>query len=247
MNIKRLLVDLEKEIPMKNMQKIGAVAAFYLAIAYLIGIALFLVVLDYPSMVEPAQRAALLVSQPLVIYATNLIMYVVFGVVLAVLALALHERLQAAPPAIIQTATALGLIWAGALIVSGMVANAGIAPVAALYAKDPTQAALTWLSIETVANGLSGANGEFLGGLFTLLISWAALRAGGLPRWLNYLGMLVGAFGIMTTAPGLSDLTGLFGMGQIIWFVWLGIALLREGPGVAVPAIGASSAPRSAI
>ena len=112
-----------------------------------------------------------------------------------------------------------------------MVSNAGIAPVVALYAKDPAQAALTWQGIESVANGLGNGNGEILGGLWTLLVSLAALRAGGLPKGLNILGLLVGAVGIISIFPGLTDLTGVFGLGQIIWFVWLGIVLLRSNPG----------------
>jgi hypothetical protein len=218
---------------MKALHKWGGFAALYLAAAYLVGIVLFLFVLDYPSIVEPAQKVALLVDKQMVIYITNLLMYVIFGVFLVVLTLALDERLNASAPAIIRTATAIGLIWACVLIASGMVSNAGIAPVVALYDKDPAQAALTWSTIESVANGLGGANGEILGGLLTLLISWAALRAGGLPKGLNYLGVLVGAVGLISTIPGLNDLAGLFGMSQIVWFVWLGIVMLRRNPSAA--------------
>ena len=218
---------------MKSLQKMGGFAALYLAVAYLTGIVLFLFVLDYPSIVEPAQKVALLIDKQIVIYITNLLMYVIFGVFLVVLTLALYERLNAASPAIVRTATVIGIIWAGALIASGMVANAGIAPVVALYGQDPTQPASTWLAIETVANGLGGANGEILGGLLTLLVSWAALQVNGLPKGLNYLGILVGVVGIISTVPGLSDLAGLFGMSQILWFVWLGIVLLRS-PSAAV-------------
>ena len=57
----------------------------------------------------------------------------------------------------------------------------------------------------------------------------AALRAGGLPKGLNILGLWVGAVGILSLIPGLTDLlTGVFGLSQIIWFVWLGIVLLRR-------------------
>lgn len=219
---------------MKNMQKMGGFAALYLATAYLIGIVLFLFVLDYPSVVDPLQKVALLVSKQMVIYTTNLLMYVVFGVFLVVLTLALYERLKTASPTIIRTATVIGIIWAGALIASGMVSNAGIAPTVALYGKDPAQAALTWLTIESVANGLGGANGEILGGLLTLLVSWSALQVSGFPKGLNYLGILVGVVGIISTIPGLSDLAGLFGMSQILWFVWLGIVLLHRSPSAAV-------------
>ena len=216
---------------MKTLQKFGGFAALYLAVAYLIGMVLFLVVLDYPSITDPAQKVALLVEKQMVIFSTNLLMYVFFGVFLIVLSLALYDRLKSGAPAIMQVATAIGIIWAGSLIASGMVSNAGIAPVVALYAKDPAQAALTWQGIVSVASGLGNGNGEILGGLLTLLVSLAALRAGGLPKGLNILGLLVGAVGIISIFPGLTDLTGVFGLSQIIWFVWLGIVLLRSNPG----------------
>lgn len=216
---------------MKTLQKSGGLAALYLAIAYLLGMAMFLVVLDYPSITDPAQKVALLVNMQTVTFATNLLMYVFFGVALIVLALALHDRLKSGAPALMQVATVLAIIWAGSLIASGMVANAGIAPVIALYAKDPAQASLTWQGIETVASGLGNGNGEILGGLWTLLVSLAALRTGGLPKVLNIVGLLAGAIGVISLMPGLTALAGVFGLGQIVWFVWLGIVLLRSNAG----------------
>lgn len=215
---------------MKTIHKLGGFAALYLAVAYLIGMTIFLFVLDYTSITNPAQKVALLVEMQMVTFSTNLFMYVFFGIFLIVLSLALYDRLKSGAPAIMQVATVIGIIWAGSLIASGMVANAGIAPVVALYAKDPAQAALTWQGFEVVASGLGNGNGEILGGLMTLLVSWAALRTGGLPKGLNLLGLLVGAVGIITILPGLIDLVGVFALGQIVWFVWLGIVLLLNNP-----------------
>lgn len=210
---------------MKALNKFGGFAAFYLAAAYLIGITLFIVVLDYPSITDPAQKLAVLVENQMVIFGTNLLMYVFFGIFLVALSLALHERLKSGTTTLVQAATVIGIIWAGSLVASGMVSNAGIAPVVALHAKDPAQAALLWQGIEAVSSGLGNGNGEILGGVWTLLISWAALKTGGLPKGLNFLGLLVGAVGLVSIL--LTDFTGLFGIGQMIWFVWLGIVLLR--------------------
>jgi hypothetical protein len=149
---------------MKTLQKSGGLAALYLAVVYLIGMAIFLAVLDYLSITDPAQKVALLVEKQAAIFSTKLLMYVFFGVFLIVLALALYDLLKSRAPAIMQVATAIGIIWAGSLIVSSMVANAGNAPVVALGANDPAQAALSRQGIEIVANGLGNANGE----------SWAA-------------------------------------------------------------------------
>ena len=215
---------------MKTLQKFGGFAALYMATAHLIGIIIFLIVLDYLSITDPAQKIALNVEKQTVVFSTNLLMYVFFGFALIILSLALYDRMKSGAPALMQVATAIGIIWAGSLIASGMVANAGLATVVSLYGKDPAQAALTWQGIEAVANGLGNANGEILGGLLTLLVSLAALQAGGLPTGLNILGLLVGTVGIITIIPALNALIAVFGLGQIIWFVWLGITLLRNNP-----------------
>ena len=213
---------------MKTLQKFGGIAAWYLAAAYLIGITIFIVVLDYPSITDPAQKLTVLVKYQMVIFATNLLMYVFFGIFLAILSLVLHERLKAGMTSLVQAATVIGIIWAGSLVASGMVSNAGIAPTIALQAKDPGQAALFWQGIETVSAGLGNGNGEILGGVWTLLVSWAALKAGRLPKGLTFLGLLVGAVGLASLF--LMDLTGLFGISQMVWFIWLGIVLLRSYP-----------------
>jgi hypothetical protein len=218
---------------MKTLQKLGAFSALYMSAAYLIGMVIFLAVLDYPSITDPAQKVTLLVEKQMIIFSTNLLMYVFFGVFLTILALALHDQLKQAAPALMQVATAIGLIWAGSLVASGMISNAGIKPVIALYASDQAQAAITWQGIEAVTGGLGNGNGEILGGLWTLLVSLAALRAGGLSKSLNILGLFTGTVGILSLIPGLTDLTGAFGLCQMIWFVWLGIVLLRGNPGTA--------------
>lgn len=213
---------------MKTLQKSGGIAALYMAISHLIGIVIFLVILDVLSITDPAQKLAMNIEKQTVIFSTNLLMYVFFGFALIVLSLALSDRMKSGAPALMQVGTAIGVIWAGSLIASGMVANAGLATVVALHAKDPAQAVLTFQGIEAVANGLGNANGEILGGMWTLLISIAALRTSGLPKGLNILGLFVGAVGIITLIPALTDFTGLFGIGQIVWLVGLGIALLRS-------------------
>jgi hypothetical protein len=120
------------------------------------------------------------------------------------------------------------------IIVSGMIHNAGMQTVVDLYGKDPTQAGTVWLTIDSVVGGLAGSN-EIIGGIWMLLLSWAALRTGDLSKVLNYLGVVIGLAGIITIVPALAELfTYIFALGQIVWFIWLGIMLLRSNPGLAV-------------
>jgi hypothetical protein len=212
---------------MSNLQKMGGIAALIAATAYLVGIVLFLVILDPGGPLDPVERVAFLAEKETITYIAMLFIYVVSGFILVVLVQALHERLKIGSPAMMQTAAVFGYIWAGILIAGGMIFLVGLNTVVELYDKDPAQAASAWLAVGIVFEGLGGGI-ETVGGLWTLLISWAALRSGEFPRVLNYLGMVVGVAGIVTIVPALEDLTIVFGLGQIPWFVWLGSILLRS-------------------
>ena len=221
---------------MNSLQKMGGVAALIEAATFVVGFALLFTLLVpagyFAADVDPVQNAAFLADNQAIMYLWYLTIYVVFGVFLVVLSLALYERLKAGSPAVAQTATAFGIIWAGLVIAECMVANVGTGVVVDLYSRDPAQAASLWLAVNSVVRGLGGGN-EIVGGLWVLLVSWAALRAGELPRLLNYLGLVLGVAGILHTAvPALETLGAVFGLGLIVWFVWLGIVMLRSNPSV---------------
>jgi hypothetical protein len=145
------------------------------------------------------------------------------------LVLALYERLKTSSPALMQIAAAIGLIWACIVIASGQVSNFGMTAVTDLYVKDPIQASTVWMAIDSVANGLGSACGEILGGTWMIFVSLAALQSKGLFRALNYLGILVGVAGIFSAIPALFGVLGIiFGLGKMIWSLWLGIIMLRK-------------------
>lgn len=219
---------------MNGLQKWGGAAALYEAAAYIVGIVGFLVVVNVAEAGDPVQKVALITENQTMLSMLHLIVYVIWGAVMVVLALALYERLKAGSPALAKVSTAFGLIWAGLVIASGMIYNIGMETVAGLYGTDPTQAGTVWAAIESVFGGLGGGN-EVVGGIWVLLLSQAALRGGEFPRALNYLGTAVGLAGILSAIPALGELGGMvFGLGQIVWFVWLGIAMLRSPTEAAV-------------
>jgi hypothetical protein len=213
---------------MNNFQKIGGISALIEAITYLIGFAMLFTLLAPLAENLPAdQHVAFLMANQPIVYLWNLIIYVINGVFLAVLVLALHARLHAGAPYLAQTATAFGLIWAGLVIASGMLILNNLDVIATLYATDPAQATPAWIVLNAVEEGLGGGV-ELPGGLWVLLVSWAALRTGALPKALNWLGALVGVGGILTMIPGLDAMEAVFGLGMIVWFIWAGIVMLRS-------------------
>jgi hypothetical protein len=216
---------------MKTLQKFGGFAALYLAAAYLVGMIGFLAVVNVSGVADPVQQVALMADNLAFLYIMYLIVYVVWGIFMVVLSLALYERLKASSPALAQTATAFGIFWGCVIIVSGMIQNAGMQTVVNLYAKAPAQAGTIWLTIDSVLKGLAGSN-EAIGGIWILLLSWAALRTGALSKAQNYLGVVIGVAGILSVVPPLAVIfISIFSLGQIVWFIWLGIVMLRSNPG----------------
>ena len=213
---------------MKTLQKFGGFAALYLAAAYLVGMIGFLAVVNVSGVADPVQQVALMADNLAFLYIMYLIVYVVWGIFMVVLALSIYERLKASSPALMQAAAIFGIFWGCVIIISGMIQNAGMQTVVALYAKDPAQAGTIWMTINSVLKGLAGSN-EAIGGIWILLLSWAALRTGALSKVLNYLGLVVGVAGILSLVPALANIfITIFALGQIVWFIWLGIIMLRS-------------------
>jgi len=213
---------------MNSLQKAGGSAALLHAAAYVVGMVLGFTLIFPLLNAAPDQYLKFLADNQTLVYVWNLISYWGSAITLVVMVLALYERLKAGSPALMQTATVFGLIWAGLIIASGnlMLHNLGV--VARLYGTDPAQAATAWTALESVENGIVSGN-ELVGSLWVLLLSLAAMRTGGLTRALNYLGVVLGVAGSLTIIPALAEtMIMIFGPGMIVWSVWVGIVMLRQ-------------------
>jgi uncharacterized protein DUF4386 len=219
-----------KETKMKNLQKMGGIAALIGAATNLLALVMFITLLapkGYGSD-NPGQIVAFFADNQAIMRVWYQIIYLVFGVSLIFLSLALYERLKTGSPALAQAVTTFGLIWAVLVIVIGTLSINNLSTVVKLYGENPAQAATVWLTLDSVETGLGGGGGEtIVSALWFLLLSWAALRARELPRVLNYLGVVTGVAGILSVLA-LTDLAAVYGLGLIIWFVWLGIVMLRS-------------------
>ncbi len=213
---------------MNNLQKIGGIAALVNAFAYVVGFGMVATLLAPITEAKPEQYLAFMVNNQLLMVIWNIIIYLMTGVFIVPLALALHARLNNKTLAWTQITTAFGLIWATTIICSGMVIINNIGIVAHLYSQDPTRATTVFLALTAIEKGLGGAI-ELPGGLWILLVSWTALPTNKLPKFLNYLGMVIGVSGILTVLPFLSQAAYVFGLAAILWFIWVGITMLR-GP-----------------
>lgn len=215
---------------MSNLQKLGGWAGLVHALAYVVAMVIMV------ALVLPARDAGLETYVAFVagnrpaVDALNFVGYWVSAATLVLMVLALYERLKTAAPVGAQVAAAFGLIWAALIIGSGnlMLRDSGV--VADLYARNPAQAASTWVILEAVENGITSGN-EIVGSLWVLLVCAAGWRTGLLGRALSAFGMAISLAGLLTVIPALFTPTvAVFGPGMIVWSVWVGVALLRRQP-----------------
>ena len=203
---------------MKNLQKMGGIAALGHAAALVVGMVLSFTLMFPLLDAAPDQVLKFLADNQALVHLWNLIVNWGSAITLVIMLLALYERLKAGSPALIQTATVFGFIWAGLIIGTGnlMLHNFGV--VANLYGNDPAQAA-AWTAL--------------VRSLWVLLLSLAAVRTGGLTRAPSYLGVFLGIAGILTMIPALAEIMFMiFGPGMMVWSAWVGIVMLRRSAAV---------------
>jgi hypothetical protein len=233
-------VHLIRKCMMKNLQKIGGIAALVQGILFIV-FPLFLFVI-LPSQGLQATTGPNFLADPAIVLtaASTTALVSIFGLLdvpiavsLILIVLALHERLQADSPMMMRIAAGAGLVGTVLFLAVGMVRFTSISQLAALYSHDQAGVAAAYLAADTIVEGLNNA-AVFAFGWWVLLASWAGLQTGGLPKLLCSLGLLLGVSGIITFVLPVPPVLG------IVWFPWLGAVLLGDA-GAIRPEIAAST------
>jgi len=211
----------------KKLQKIGGIAAISEALIYITAFIFYGRILEFPGDDASAQETFNFLSNNYVTLAVlNMVSYVLFGIILAVLTLAIYERLKNAAPILSKLTAIFGFVWVVLVIASGMIANIGLQKVISIGTEHSESAMQIWSGISIVTEGLGGGN-EIVGGIWVLLISVIGWHQKVFSIPLNLLGIMVGVAGILTVYP-LDIFTEIFGLSQIVWFIWIGIVMIRK-------------------
>jgi hypothetical protein len=208
---------------MERLVKAGGYAALAQALLYLVSFAVL-------AAFQPGDTASWTAAQKLSYTLAHgnlaqfwVLMYYASGIALVVLTAALHQRLRLDAPVLSAITTPFGYIWAAFLMASGMVGQLGFAAVTRLHAESADQALTVWTTVKVVQDAFGGGV-ELLGGVWVLLLSGVILR---FSRPLAILGIIVGLAGVLTVIPQLGLMKAVFGLSQIVWFIWIGIWLVR--------------------
>ncbi|WP_411369140.1 hypothetical protein [Pseudidiomarina salilacus] len=210
-----------------KLSRFGALAFFLMPVCYLGMFIIFGAVLAIPQGADINERIGYVVAEQGLIQIAYLLGYLIFGVLLLVSVQAIHNRFLGVSRHLLNSASLFGFIWVVLMMCAGMIALVGMNTMIILYSKDPQAAAILFYSYTMVVNALGGGI-ELVGGMWVLLLSIVGLRSHIFPRLLCWVGFLVGVFGVLTVFPSLPFIKEVFGLTQIVWFIWVGTVLCRH-------------------
>ena len=108
-----IIIKCFRKMELKKLQKIGGTCAIIEALIYVAAFIIYGGILVYPNANASAvEHLSFLTDNYLTLSILNLISYVLFGVLLAVLVLAIHQRLKSHSPSFSKLASVFGIIWA---------------------------------------------------------------------------------------------------------------------------------------
>ena len=159
------------------------------------------------------------------------------AVLLLLVARGLSAQSSRRVPAVLARATAL--VAAGCFFALGALRLVGYAQLASLYGRDAAAATGAYASFYAVQDTLDGA-AIFALGCWLVVTNWAGLKSDRLPVALTGAGLAAGAASLAGSAVHAVQPAAVVLV--LIWFGWLGVALLRAERRVGNPTPVASPA-----
>ena len=215
-----------------NSNQLAGTASMLMALIYVCAFVYFGAMVSFPASNEADAVMAFVTQNVNALWIAYFTIYVIFGVLLAVVVIAIDDILSSCvnqtQSRLLRMGTLFGKIWVCLVIASGMIATIGMSHAVSITAVSNEEAYRLWGVVSMLVESLGGGN-ELVGGVWVLLTSITALKQRMFGNTVNYTGCFVGLAGIATIYPA-EVFTEIFGITQIIWFIAIGVSLIKRSP-----------------
>lgn len=215
-----------------NSNQLAGTASMLMALIYVCAFVYFGAMVSFPASNEVDVVMAFVTQNVNALWIAYFTIYVIFGVLLAVVVIAIDDILSSCvnqtQSRLLRMGTLFGKIWVCLVIASGMIATIGMSHAVSITAVSNEEAYRLWGVVSMLVESLGGGN-ELVGGVWVLLTSITALKQRMFGNTVNYTGCFVGLAGIATIYPA-EVFTEIFGITQIIWFIAIGVSLIKRSP-----------------
>lgn len=218
-------VEMNTQIKNNALSFWGALSFFAMPLTYVVAFFVFFVALEIPRSVPLAEKVAYMAEHQLLIHTGYIVGYLVFGCLLLIAVQALHKTMkEKSSSELINTASIFGLLWVVLMMCSALISVVGMQQLVNLHLKSSPYLD-AYLSIYNMIVDALGGGIETIGGLWVMLISVCGLRQAVFSKGVHILGLVVGAFGVLTIILSIPEFKDAFGLTQVIWFIWMGVQL----------------------
>lgn len=211
----------------RNLKPLAGVAFIGMALCYITLFAIYGAVLSTPADVSTAEKIAYLIENKGLFNFTYILGYVLFSCLLCFCVYVIGGLYQQVSQPAMAMATLFGYFWVVVLLCTGMIGISSSELIASLSTANPAAAEAIYyariLLIESLGGGI-----EFIGGVWMFVLGAVSWRHGLLSKALSAFTLVKAAIGILTLFCADSILRDLFGITGIIWFLWIGIAMIKK-------------------
>ena len=197
---------------------------------------LFFGVIGSPTDNTELARLTHLVHQRDAFFAGYRVIGLVFSLSLLLLNIALKDNIKPHSELVANYLHGIGSVWATIVIASTFVFLVSLSSLSDSIETNAEQSIVVLQTIDIVVNALGGGI-EILGAIWVFLVSFAGLKYQQNAKLTHMFGLVVAIAGVLTLLSGFSMLekhplfevsTAIFGLGQIVWFVLIGVQFLRK-------------------
>ncbi|WP_414827966.1 DUF4386 family protein [Alteromonas sp. H39] len=218
-----------------TIQQWGGAASILQGLTYIFGFILFFGILDTGGHDTPEQFLEFVIFHRDTYFLGYVVIGGVFSFALMILVQALYARFRHEAPELMKFAAVVGYMWAFIVMSSSLIFLTSLNPLATYFEQDPQQALIISRTITIIVDALGGGI-ELIGAVWLLAVSTVGIKSRIFGRPIHYWGIVVGISGVLTLFSGLSFLatnpffevtTAMFGLGQIVWFLCLGVLMIK--------------------
>ncbi|MFC3853220.1 hypothetical protein ACFOSD_10285 [Salinispirillum marinum] len=203
-------------------------AAFIgMALCYVTLFVIYGAVLRMPAEANTTEKIAYLIENKGLLNLTYVLGYVLFSCLLCFCVNVIGGLYQQVSPTAMAMATLFGYFWGVILLCAGMIGISSHELLASYSNSNPAAAEVIYYARILLTESLGGGI-EFVGGVWLLLLGAVSWRHSLLSKPLCTFTLVKGAIGAATLFSAEPVLRDLFGITGIIWFLWMGLVMIKK-------------------
>ncbi len=211
----------------RQLKSLAGAAFIGMALCYITLFIIYGALLNTPSDANTAEKIAYLIENKGLYNFTYILGYVLFSCLLCFCVYVIGNLYQQVSKPAIAMATLFGYFWVVVLLCAGMIGISSNELLASYSPSNPAAAEVIYYARVLLTESLGGGI-EFIGGVWLLLLGAVSWRHGLFSKSLSVFTMVKGAVGVITLFCADSVLRDLFGITGIVWFIWMGIVMIKK-------------------